>query len=232
MYYLMKLELKKHKMGWYIKGAILANLIIVGMLALLTLIEKLESETIFRTANDFFMFSGLLVRGTFIVFAAVLISKIIIDEFKNRTSFVMFSYPINRKKIMATKLILIFSLTLITMILSTCFVVFSFIGLNEVFQLTPNVEFSEQLIRPELMSMMVFNLAAAGSALVPLYFGMRKFSIPATIVSGVLITIITNSSFGPDFSLVNLFYIPIVLTFMAIGIIIFTIRNMNQLELN
>ena len=228
----MKLELKKHKIGWYIKGAVLANLIIVGMLALLTLIEKLESETIFRTANDFFMFSGLLIRGTFIVFAAVLISKMIIDEFKNRTSFVMFSYPINRKKIMATKLILIFSLTLITMILSTCFVVFSFIGLNEVFQLTPNLEFSEQLIRPELMRMMAFNLAGAGASLVPLYFGMRKFSTPATIVSGVLITIFTNSSFGSDFSLVNLFYTPIGLSFVAIGIIVFTIRNMNRLELN
>jgi len=50
MLQLLKLELKKFNFGWYVKGAIIAN-----------------------------------VRAMFIVFASVLIAKIVIEEYKNKT---------------------------------------------------------------------------------------------------------------------------------------------------
>ncbi|TSB47803.1 ABC transporter permease [Alkalicoccobacillus porphyridii] len=232
MYHLMKLELQKHKIGWFVKGAILSNIIILALLYFFTIIEKIENEILFRTTTDFFTISGILIRATFIIFAAVLISKFIIDEFKNRTSLVMFSYPIDRKKIMMSKLLLIFILTFCSMLISTCFVVLSFIGLNEMFQLSVNLNFSAQSILPELMSMMMFNLVAAGASLVPLYFGMLKYSTPATIVSAIIIALVTNSSYGPEYSLINLLYMPLGLAIIAILIIGLALRNINRLELN
>lgn len=77
-----------------------------------------------------------MVRGVFIVFAAVLISKLIVDEFKNRSILVMFSYPLNRKNILSAKLILIFWMTFITMAISNIVVVIGFIGLNQIIHLT------------------------------------------------------------------------------------------------
>ena len=64
-----------------------------------------------------------IVRATFIIFGAVLIAKLIIDEYKNKTILLMFSYPINRKKIMISKLAITAILTFITVILSNIFVV-------------------------------------------------------------------------------------------------------------
>lgn len=232
MYQLIKLELRKSKIGWYIKGAIIANIIILGMLYFLTVIEKVEGETVFRTFNDFFMISGILIRGTFIVFAAVLISKVIIDEFKTRTSLIMFSYPINRKKIMASKLLLIFSLTLVTMFLSTIIITFSFAGLNQLFHLTSILDLPNNYFVSEIISLMMFNLMAAGASLVPLYFGMIKFSTPATIISSLIIVMVTSSSIGSDFSLANIIYIPLALSIVAVIIIIFSIRNINRIELS
>ncbi|PAV28683.1 hypothetical protein CIL05_15450 [Virgibacillus profundi] len=231
MYQLIKLEFKKNKIGWYIKGAIIANIIILGMLCLLTVIEKVEGETIFRTFNDFFMISGILIRGTFTVFAAVLISKVIIDEFKNRTSLIMFSYPINRKKIMASKLLLIFSLTLVTMFFSTIIIIISFTGLNQFFHLTSILDLPNNYFVSEIISLMMFNLMAAGASLVPLYFGMIKFSTPATIISSLIIVMVTSSSIGSDFSLANIFYIPLALSIVAVIIILLSIRNINHIEL-
>ncbi|MBP1082655.1 MULTISPECIES: hypothetical protein [Bacillus] len=104
MFHLIKLELKKNKLGWFIKGAILANIIILGFLCMIPAIEMSEGEQTFKNFTDFFTISGAFVRSVFIVFAAVLISKMIIDEFKNRTMLVMFSYPINRKKNLECKI--------------------------------------------------------------------------------------------------------------------------------
>lgn len=232
MYQLVKLELKKNKIGWYIKGAIIANIIIIGMLYLFTVIEKVEGETVFKTFNDFFMISGILIRGTFIVFAAVLISKVIIDEFKNRTNLIMFSYPINRKKIMASKILLVFTLTLVTMFSSTIIVNLSFIGLNQFFHLTSIFDLPNSYFVTEIISLMMFNLVAAGASLVPLYFGMIKFSTPATIISSLIIVMVTSSSIGSDFSLANIFYIPLALSIIALIIILMSIRNINRIELS
>lgn len=40
---------------------------------------------------------GLFVRSVYIVFAAVLIAKLVIGEYRNKTITVMFTYPISRK---------------------------------------------------------------------------------------------------------------------------------------
>ncbi len=177
------------------------------------------------------MFTGVLIRGTFIIFAAVLITKIVIDEFKHRTSLVLFSYPINRKKLIAAKLVLIFSLTFIMMTLSTLFIVASFTGLNAFIGFSANLHVTQEQLLQELLRLIGFNVAAAGTSLVPLYFGMRQFSTPATILSAVLIVIVTSSSLGPQFSLINIFYIPLALAFIGLIIACVSIQTINRLEL-
>ncbi|WYP26010.1 ABC transporter permease [Alkalihalobacillus sp. FSL W8-0930] len=231
MKYLMKLELKKHPIAWFIKGSILANVLIVSMLILLIYVEQLEGEVVYRTASDFYMTSGILIRATFIVFAAVLISKLVIDEFKNRTSLVLFSYPINRKSLMIAKILLIFALTLSAMVISTLVVVGSFIGLNELFGFADHLNLTSQSIWPELLSMMLFNIVAAGTSLVPVYFGMRKHSVPATIVSSLIIILITNSSLGTEFSLINLLYLPAILAAVAVIIVMQTVQKVDRMDL-
>ncbi|WP_144558914.1 ABC transporter permease [Shouchella miscanthi] len=232
MYRLIKLELKKHKIGWYIKGTLIANASILAMLYFFTVIEKLENDVIFQTSDEFFMFTGVLIRGTFIIFASVLITKIVIDEFKHRTSLVLFSYPINRKKLIVAKLVLIFSLTFIMMTLSTLFIVASFTGLNAFIGFSANLHVTQEQLLQELLRLIGFNVAAAGTSLVPLYFGMRHFSTPATILSAVLIVIVTSSSLGPQFSLINIFYIPLALAFIGLIIACVSIQTINRLELN
>lgn len=232
MLYLIKLELKKNKIGWFIKGIILANFIILGLLCMIPEIEKIEGEETFKNFTDYFMISGGVVRGTLVVFAAVLISKVIIDEFKNRTTLIMFSYPVNRKKILGAKLILIFTLTLVMMVISNLFVITGLIGINQIFHLTSALSLSVTDYFAGIFNQLMFNLAGAGAALVPLYFGMRKFSTPATIISSLLIVMVTTSSIGSDFSLASIIYIPIALAFIALGIVVLAVRNIDRIDLD
>lgn len=232
MFHLIKLELKKNKLGWFLKGAFLANIIILGFLCMIPAIGNSEGEQTFKTFTDFFMISGAFVRGTFTVFAAVLISKMIIDEFKNRTILVMFSYPVNRKKILSAKLILIFCVTFITMAISNLVVIVGFIGLNQIFHLTSAMNLTIDHFFVGILNLMMFSLATAGAALVPLYFGMRKYSTPATIISSLLIVMVTCSSVGTDFSLASIIYIPLGLALIALGIVASAIRKIDRIDLN
>lgn len=229
MLHLIKLELKKNKLGWYVNGVILANVIILGLLCMFPILERLEGQQTLTSLTDYFMMSGAMVRGTMIVFAAVLISKVIIDEFKNRTHLVMFTYPVHRKKILSAKLILIFTFTLLSMVLSNLFVIHGFIGLNQLFHFTNAMSLTSADYTAGIGSLLMFNLATAGAALVPLYFGMKKFSTPATIVSSLLIVMVTSSA-GSGFSLASIIYIPLALAFIALGIVVLAVRNIEHID--
>ena len=90
----------------------------------------------------------------------------------------------------------------------------------------PNSVTTNQLIQ-EGIKLVPFAIAAAGTSLIPLYFGMRKYSVPTTIVSSILVVTIACQS-QPEFSLVT--FLPLQLALAAIGIMIayYGIRNVEK----
>lgn len=98
MLQLIKLEMKKCKLGWYMKGAIIANVVMVAMLFFVSYVSQIEGDVELGNPQGILLMASAMVRGTFIVFAGVLIAKLVIEEYKNKTILLMFSYPISRKK--------------------------------------------------------------------------------------------------------------------------------------
>ncbi|MGK9430539.1 ABC transporter permease [Bacillus atrophaeus] len=215
MWNLMRIELKKMKLGWYARGAIIANLILLGFLWMVSYVEKIEGEETMQTIDESFLIIGTLVRGVFIIFGAVLIARLVISEFKNKTILVLFTYPVNRKKLLASKLMIAFGLTFITILISNVFVAFAFFFLNSIYHMIPG-EVTSDIVSQQAVKMAVFAFGAAGTSLVPIYFGMRKYSVPATIISSVII-VMAMSSTTSEFSLSSIVYIP--LSLAAVGLI-------------
>ncbi|ATO26667.1 hypothetical protein RA13_00220 [Bacillus atrophaeus] len=215
MWNLMRIELKKMKLGWYARGAIIANLILLGFLWMVSYVEKIEGEETMQTIDESFLIIGTLVRGVFIIFGAVLIARLVISEFKNKTILVLFTYPVNRKKLLASKLMIAFGLTFITILISNVFVAFAFFFLNSIYHMIPG-EVTSDIISQQAVKMAVFAFGAAGTSLVPIFFGMRKYSVPATIISSVII-VMAMSSTTSEFSLSSIVYIP--LSLAAVGLV-------------
>ncbi|MED1121162.1 ABC transporter permease [Bacillus atrophaeus] len=215
MWNLMRIELKKMKLGWYARGAIIANLILLGFLWMVSYVEKIEGEETMQTIDESFLIIGTLVRGVFIIFGAVLIARLVISEFKNKTILVLFTYPVNRKKLLASKLMIAFGLTFITILISNVFVTFAFFFLNSIYHMIPG-EVTSDIISQQAVKMAVFAFGAAGTSLVPIFFGMRKYSVPATIISSVII-VMAISSTTSKFSLSSIVYIP--LSLAAVGLV-------------
>ena len=72
-------------------------------------------------------------------------------------------------------------------------------------------------------------IAASGIALIPLYFGMRKYSIPTTIISSIIIVSVTSSNSG-NFTLNDIIIIPITLAIVGLGIAYLAIRNIERVD--
>lgn len=226
MLHLMKLELKKFKLGWYVKRAIIANIVILALMIFVSIIAQVEGDAEIRNPETILLMASTIVRATFIVFGSVLIARLIIGEYKNKTILLMFSYPINRKKMMASKLAITAIVTFITVIVSNILVVGVFFGIDSYFSILPNSFTVDQLMQ-EGIKLVPLAIATAGMSLIPLYFGMRKRSVPTTIVSSLIVVSIAMNS-NPEFPAAT--FLPLQLALAAIGVVIayYGIKNIEK----
>ncbi|MCY8575224.1 ABC transporter permease [Bacillus haynesii] len=222
---LMRIEMKKLKLGWYVRGAVFATFIILGFLWMVTFTEGKDT---FQTIDETFLVIGTFVRAVFIVFGAVLISKLVISEFKNKTILVMFTYPINRKKLLAAKLLIAGGLTFITILQSNACVAAGFFLLNSIYGVIPG-ELTISTVSQQALKMLIFAFGAAGTSLVPIFFGMRKYSTAATIISSVVI-IMPISSTSPGFSISSIVYIPLSLAAVGLFFSFLAVRRIEKID--
>ncbi|ADY23682.1 ABC transporter permease [Bacillus paranthracis] len=223
---LMKLELKKFKIGWYVRGAIIANIAILALLIFTSIVSQIEGEPEMRDPQMVLLMASTLVRATFIIFGSVLIARLIISEYKNKTILLMFSYPINRKKMLVSKLVITATLTFITVILSNILVVGMFFGIDSYFSILPNSFTVDQLTR-EGINLVPLAIATAGISLIPLYFGMRKRSVPTTIVSSLIVVSIAINN-TPMFSTATFLPLQLALAVIGVAIAYYGIKNIEK----
>lgn len=221
---LIQLELKKNGVGGNIKGAFIAIAIILACVTLVNFEEPLPGY------NDLFSLMNVACTVTFIIFASVLLSKLVIDEFKNKTITVLFMYPIHRKKVLTAKLIIVVAFTFIFSLLAKIIIVFGFSFINQYTHFIQE-DLTFEMLRNYFFMGITNSLTASCISLVPLYFGMRKYSTPATIVSAIIISSLLNSQFGTDFTLSSIIYFPLVLSLLGVLIAYISIRNIETRDI-
>lgn len=225
----MQLEIRKNKLAGMLKGVVIANLAILVFMILVIFLDSSESGGEFKTFADMFEGVYIFTKGTFIIFASVVLSKLVIDEYKNNTITVLFMYPISRKKLMAAKIILVFLFTLVSIFVSDILINVILLGINTFTHVIPG-QMDPAVLPSELIRISADSVYGAGIALIPLFFGMRKKSTPATIVSAILVVSLTSSGFG-DFRLGNMMGISIALALLGMGIAYLSIRNIEQKDI-
>lgn len=224
----MRLEMKKYQLVSYIKGAIIANFVILGFMFMILFISKIEEDATLENYQIALKVIDSFVRGVFIVFAATLIAKLIIGEYKNRTITTAFMYPIKRKKLIAAKLAIVITFTFSAIVISNMFITAVFCFISATYHLIPDT-LTNSVVVQHLPSMLMNAIAATGMSLIPLYFGMKKYSIPTTILSSLLIVMVVSSNTG-NFSLNDIIVIPITLAIIGISVAYLSLRNIESVD--
>lgn len=215
MFKLIKLEFKKFKFMGNIKGITIANLIILAFLLIFIFGTKANNVMIFNTWDDTFLFTSMFVRITFSIYAGVLISRLIIGEYKNKTINILFTYPINRKKVMIAKICIVATFAFVSMIISNIFISSMLYILNIFINFT-NEPLTIGILLPNLINIILYSFIYSLISLIPVYIGKLKKSGSSAIVTSVILISVLNSG-NAGYTLSSIVIIPIL--FAILGLI-------------
>ncbi|MGE6589420.1 ABC transporter permease [Bacillus mycoides] len=232
MFKLMKLEWKKHQLSSYFKSVAICIIAIFTVVNLMALGAKDEVDGLFSDFTQQMVLINTVIRITFITFSSVILSRLIIDEYKNKTIQLLFMYPLQRKMLMRAKLTIVFCFCFVSTIIATfsisllVYFVSPMMGLIE----TPATIGEIIAIVPATF---INAFMISGISLIPLFFGMRKKSTPTTITSAVIIGMLISSNFGSgngQVSMFNFIAIPIVLCLLGIFISYLSYRKIDKID--
>ena len=174
------------------------------------------------------LFSALFTKAAFLIFEAYLLSTIFIDEFKQRTIFQLFSYPISKIKLLWGKVISVIVISFIAHF-TAHLVIQLLIKLVAVLTESDYIPVVNQLINLVGIS---FGTVLIG--VLPFVIGMIKYSTPITMLSGLgLAALLSNTTAG---SLTNNFVdsslFLIFASFISIIIASVSIYNISRKDIN
>lgn len=220
---LIKLELRKTKISGSILGGFIASFLIM---AFVIAVNYDGPEKPFNNYGDVLLNVDLFVSLTFIIYASVLLSKFIIDEYKNKSITVLFMYPIQRKKLLAAKIIIVVLFTFLFGLVGRVVAFYGFYVYNSFAHFIPG-ELPTSLLIEHGIRFLVNSAVYSCISLVPLYFGMRKYSVPTTIVSSILVAVALNANTGAEFTLSSIVIIPVIIAVLGLLVAYLAIRNVD-----
>ncbi|GGB54436.1 ABC transporter permease subunit [Virgibacillus dakarensis] len=230
MIHLIKLEFKKGGLNGYLWGSLLAYAGIAGLTMMIYFTSHNLSEDGFQNYEDALNVINTFVLATFIIYASVLLSKLIINEFRDKTITLLFAYPINRKKLIFAKLSIVFCWTFVNVVLANLLVDALFIVMNH------NIGFvsgtlTTTLLVHQAIYVLLQAFGAAGMSLLALVLGLRKKSAAATVASSIFIVIIMCSNTG-SFNLSSIIAVPLSLAALGILITYLSFRNLDRVDVS
>lgn len=163
--------------------------------------------------------STMLVRATLIIWQGVLIAKLIVEEYQNKTISLLFTYPINLKKIIWAKITLI------------CGLIFLFHVVSSIFQnvavylISGQIDFVTYRFE-NLTTQLLIIISTILLGLVPLTVGMINKSTIATVVSSVVIVAFSSNSQGSTAGLLSIPIIALILGVIGLVVASVTVKQM------
>lgn len=225
---LMRLEMRKFRIGPYIRAALIANVIILALICLISFFGEVQEKMPLTDYGMAFSIIDTLMRATYIVFAAVLLSRIVIDEFRSKSIALLFMYPINRKKLLAAKLLIVVLFTLCADMAGNLFVGIGFYVFTLFTPIVPE-PLTVSMAAHSLLTMVMSALATSFLSLIPLFFGMRKHSVSATILSSLIVVMLVCQSID-GFSLYSIIAVPIGLALLGVIVAYRSIRHIEHVD--
>lgn len=212
---LISLEIRKVPLKPHMVGLIVANIIIF-------LLSIFSSSLLVKNGNmsalnglpsiqlDTVSLALMLVRATLIVWEAVFLSIFVIEEYRGRTISLLYTYPVNRTKLLMAKLLLVCGIMLLFHIVSC---MFQYVCIFLVSRYFVFVTFGLGNIWVQAVTA----ISAIMLGLLPLYVGMIKKSAIAAVVSSIAIVVIASNSQGNHAGLLSMPVAAIILGIIGIA---------------
>lgn len=215
---LIKFELKRNSLKTYHIAVVIITVVILSFLYLLAAIPQIDTAD---TDTEMFMSYGFIIglgniisMAIFSIMSSVMASKFIVDEYTGKKAILLFSYPVDRKKILDAKIIMVFSYTAISMLVCNGIAITVFLSTESLFPLCQD-SIDITLLWDCIFSVLCYSLMSALMSLVATWFGFMKKSIIVTITSACVIVSILCQIIG-----MTLFIRPVIIAILAVTLMI------------
>lgn len=230
---LIKLEYKKNNIKKYIRNAIiLAVLLCLFSFAQAFLGIANDPDGTLDAAPGRDTISStieLFTNIVYIVFTGVMSSSFIINAYKNKTMYLMFSYPIKRRKILASQMIAVWFFNFTALVITklaayTCI----YIG-SKFCQSSFIIDFS--LYNPAFYVQLILkSIVTISISFLALFAGMALQSSKAAIISSFLIILLTEANIG-DLTLADNAVFSIILIIISLIATLLSIKDIETKDL-
>ena len=207
---MMKLEMKRNHLGSYVTASIIFGIVLIGFMYFVAYVAQVENEPDFQTYPNIFLFTTIVSMIVFSVLSSVMYSRFVIEEYSGTRLVLLFSYPVNRKKVLLAKVGIVVLFTTVSMIICNIPAVLIF-SLTESFIPIVSDTLSIGLLMSIIKMILVLSISVNGICIIAMRIGFVKKSIPTTMVTSfILSAVYANAmigSFGNDailFSLLTL----------------------------
>ena len=183
------------------RASIIACMILIGFIYFVSFVAKVENEPDFQNYTNIFLFTSIISMIFFSILSAVMYSRFVIDEYTGKKMILLFSYPVDRKKILLSKIAVVVLFTTIAMIITSIppFVIFS---ISESISPIVNDTLSLELLDSIFKTIILLSIIVNAISIIAMRIGFIYKSIPSTIVTAfILCAIFGNAiigSFGND----------------------------------
>lgn len=189
MTHLIKLELKKFGIAQNIIFMFAAILFSILFITISLWDSMTDPKQVKDTFESTYLVIGLLMSFIFLVYSSVLTAKLVIGEYNHRTITIMFSYPLNRIKFIASKLTIIMVYTAISMtigyICCSSYIIFADKSFNML-----DGTFQPSMLRTWIPMAITTVIICMVLSLWSFIIGMIRKSVPATIVTSLIVIVL------------------------------------------
>lgn len=225
---LMRLEWKKNKIGKYI--CIAAIMTAILSLMIVAMAGELEAAETMQAYGTSMMCASvdLFTNMAYIIFTGVMLSTFIVGAYEKRMMHLMFSYPINRKKILLSEIFAVWIFNFVAMVVSKVFIYLMlltakpFLGIS-----AAGISFGALSF---WMDILLGSAAMVSISYIALPVGLLMKSSKAAIVTAVIIMLLTQGNIGKA-TLVNNMPFYAVLLFLAVWAVFLSMHGIETRDL-
>lgn len=189
VYKLIKLELKKNKIRPYLHAMGIITLCVLGFLYTFAMIAYVGGDTDsaeFSNYHNIWVITNVLQMSAYAILSAVLFSTFVIKEYSGKNAILIFTYPINRKTLLNSKIVLIATLCLSSMLLGTIISLLIFTMTEAVFPMISD-SFTIGLFFKIIIETILCAVFSLFIGVISASIGFRKYSIQTTIIVSVIL---------------------------------------------
>jgi len=239
MFKLMNLELRQNRLKTYISATLIISMTLLAFAYFFAFAPHAKIEaSVFDNYEDIIGMTSILGVICFSIMSATMQAKFVVADYTSKRVNLIFSYPIERSKMLLAKVVLVFMFTLISQILCYMFVFGTFFLLDSVYPVVINGVLSSRLIINTVKITIALSIISAAISMIALFIGFNRKSIPSTIVSAFILSALFNNLIAtlligkPLTQQSILIIITLSALILIIGIILnfFLMRKVNRME--